>query len=149
MASVAPLPVSWGIRPVLFNVGDWPVQSYAFFVGLGILTGVAIYLYESRRKHQLNENGLYIALGSLVGGMVGAKLLEWLVNIKFILANISNWTVLLSGRTIIGGLIGGTVGAMVTKRFLKITDKRGNLFAPAIALGVAVGRIGCFLRGCC
>jgi prolipoprotein diacylglyceryltransferase len=35
------------------------------------------------------------------------------------------------------------------KKKLKMKEKRGNLFAPAIATGVAIGRIGCFLRGCC
>ena len=60
-----------------------------------------------------------------------------------------NWQVLLYGKSIVGGIIGGFLGVIITKKLLKITGKRGNLFAPAIALGVAIGRIGCFLRGCC
>lgn len=118
-------------------------------MGLGVLTGIAVYMYESRRKQRLNENGLFIAVGSLIGGVLGAKLLEWLINFRYVAAHLSDWLALLSGRTIVGGLIGGTIGVIVTKRILHIKDKRGNLFAPAVALGVAVGRIGCFLRGCC
>ena len=38
---------------------------------------------------------------------------------------------------------------ILIKKKLNITEKKGNLFAPAIAIGVAIGRIGCFLAGCC
>ena len=48
------------------------------------------------------------------------------------------------------GLIGGTIGVVITKKMLGMENqKRGNLFAPAIAIGVAIGRLGCFFRGCC
>lgn len=149
MAATNPLPADWGVRPVLFHIGDQAVSSYAVFMGLGVLTGIAVYIYESRRKGRLNENGLLIAVGSLIGGVLGAKLLEWLINYRYVLDHLSNWPALLSGRTIVGGLIGGTIGVMVTKKLLKIKDKRGNLFAPAVAIGVVIGRIGCLLRGCC
>jgi prolipoprotein diacylglyceryltransferase len=56
---------------------------------------------------------------------------------------------LLAGRTVVGGLIGGTLGIIIAKRLLHLSGKTGNLFAPAIALGIAVWRIGCFLHGCC
>src|SRR6185369_6310414 len=49
------------------------------------------------------------------------------------------------GRSIVGGLAGAYVGALLTKRFVGYRRRTGDLFAPAVALGMAIGRIGCFL----
>lgn len=142
-------PSNWGIRPILFHIGGLDIQSYSFFVLLGLIVGIAIYFYESKRQKSLSENGFFIALGSITGGILGAKILEWIINYKFFISNISNLGILFSGRTIVGGLIGGAIGAILTKKILGIKEKRGNYFAPAIAMGVAIGRLGCFFRGCC
>jgi phosphatidylglycerol:prolipoprotein diacylglycerol transferase len=142
-------PENWGIRPILFQIGNFDVPSYSFFVLLGLLAGIAVYFYEARRLKKLSDNGFFIAFGSLAGGIIGAKLLQWAIDYKYILSNISGYETLLSGRTIVGGLIGGTIGAILTKKILRIKEKRGNLFAPAVAIGVAIGRLGCFFRGCC
>ncbi len=142
-------PENWGIRPVLFEIGDFGVPSYSFFVLLGLLVGILIYFYEARQKKSLDERGFFIAIGSLFGGILGAKILQLLIDYKYIFSHLPDFEVIFSGRTIIGGLIGGTIGAVITKKILGIKEKRGNLFAPAIAMGVAIGRLGCFFRGCC
>jgi phosphatidylglycerol---prolipoprotein diacylglyceryl transferase len=140
---------NWGIRPVLFTIGNIEVSSYSFFVALGFFAGVGVYIYEAKRKKDTSEKTLYIAIGSIAGGILGAKLLDWIINIDFIFKNISSIDFLISGRTIIGGLIGGYIGANLAKKYTGIKSRKGNLFAPGIALGVAIGRIGCFLSGCC
>jgi phosphatidylglycerol---prolipoprotein diacylglyceryl transferase len=142
-------PSDWGVRPILFHLSGFDVPAYPFFVTVGLVVGLSIYAYESRRKRSLNENGIFIAVGSLTGGILGAKLLELVLNYKIVVANIADPGIWLSGRTIVGGLIGGTIGAMLTKRVLGIKERRGNLFAPAVAMGVAIGRMGSFFRGCC
>jgi phosphatidylglycerol:prolipoprotein diacylglycerol transferase len=142
-------PASWGIRPILFHIGSVEVSSYAFFVASGLVVGLGVYFYEAKRQHRMNENGFMIAFGALMGGTIGAKLLVWAMNYQYLISRFPQWETLLSGRSIVGGLIGGSIGAIVTKRILKIKEKRGNLFAPAIALGVAIGRLGCFFQGCC
>lgn len=142
-------PTNWGVRPVLFSIGGIDVPTYAFFVFLGLVAGVAVYMYESKNQKKLNDNGIYIAFGALLGGVIGAKVLEFAINYKFFVANIANPAAFLSGRTIVGGLIGGTIGAMIAKKIIGSKEKRGNFFAPAIAIGVAIGRLGCFFTGCC
>lgn len=142
-------PNNWGVKPVLITMGWVEIPAYSFFVLLGVVVGFLVYFYESKEKKNLNENGFWIAFGSLVGGIVGAKLLEWIINYKYVLDHLFDATIWFSGRSIVGGLIGGTLGAALTKKILKIKEKRGNLFAPAVAVGVAIGRLGCFFRGCC
>lgn len=138
----------WGIRPILFHVGSFGVPAYSFFVLLGLAVGVAVYFYEARRGKKLSEQGFFIFIGSLAGGALGAKLMELAINYKLVLAAASP-EVLLSGRTIVGGLIGGAAGAMLTKKAMGLNERRGNFFAPAIAAGLAIGRLGCFFQGCC
>ena len=146
---IIPETVGWGIKPILFNIGNFGIPSYSFFLILGFLVGLGLYIYYARKENKMNENTFFIIFGALIGGTLGAKIPIWIINYKLIIANWTNLTYILSGRTIVGGLIGGTLGAYVTKKIFNIKVKRGNLFAPSIAIGDSIGRIGCFLRGCC
>ena len=139
----------WGIKPVLFQLGVVEIPSYSFFVMLGLVAGLTVYFREAKRQKDLGEPSFLIIAGSLIGGFLGAKALEWVINYQEILAHGSVADFVLNGKTIIGGLIGGMFGANITKKLLGIKTKKGNLIAPGIAVGVAVGRIGCFLKGCC
>jgi phosphatidylglycerol:prolipoprotein diacylglycerol transferase len=140
---------SWGIRTILFNVGSLQIPSYSFFIALGFLVGLAVYLWEAEKSKSLGESNLYIIFGALAGAVVGAKLLDFLVDYKYFIANFWSLETIFYGKTLIGGLMGGVAGSRITKKLFNIRGKKGNLFAPAIAIGVAIGRIGCFLRGCC
>ena len=139
----------WGVRPILFHIGSINIPSYSFFLFLGLIVGLFVYFYKSRNERKLNDNGILMLVGALIGGVLGAKILEFIINYKFLLTHANNVFALLSGRTIVGGLIGGAIGTILTKKLLGIKEKRGNLFAPATAIGVAIGRLGCFFRGCC
>jgi phosphatidylglycerol---prolipoprotein diacylglyceryl transferase len=138
-----------GIRPVLFHIGNTDVSTYSFFISLGIIAGALIYFYEAKKNKQANEFSFLVAIGAFVGSAIGAKLLELLINIDHIETANDLFLFLFSGRTVIGGLIGGTIGVWLTKRIIGLKAKRGNLFAPAVAIGMAIGRIGCFFNGCC
>lgn len=142
-------PENWGVRPALFNLGSFEVNSYSFFVLLGLIVGLIVYYILAKKEKKLSENSFYILIAGLFGGIIGAKLPIWIINFSAIIQSFPDLTLFLSGRTITGGLIGGTLGVLFLKKKLKIKEKKGNFFAPAIALGVAIGRIGCFLRGCC
>jgi phosphatidylglycerol---prolipoprotein diacylglyceryl transferase len=138
----------WGIRPVLFRVAGLPVPAYEVFVLLGLLTGALVFWRLRRGEPRMGEPTAIIALAALAGGALGAKLLEWAFNWPA-LARVDSLSALLAGRTIIGGFLGGSISVVLVKRHYGIRERRGNLFAPAIALGLAVGRLGCFFRGCC
>jgi phosphatidylglycerol:prolipoprotein diacylglycerol transferase len=142
-------PAEWGVRPVLFHIGGFGVPSYSFFVLLGLVAGISLYVFDARRSGRNSGNGAIIIFGAIAGGIIGAKALEWALNYRFLAAHFSDPAVWLSGRTIVGGLLGGKAGAMLVKKAYGIREKRGNEIAPAVALGVLIGRFGCFFRGCC
>lgn len=142
------VPVGWGIRPVLFTLGGLPVSSYAFFVGLGLVAAVGLYWFNVRGRTTGNA-GLAIAAAAAIGGIVGAKVPVWIANAPAILAHPERIALLLSGRTIVGGIVGGALAVYLTKRRLHITQRLGNQLVPSLCLGIAIGRVGCFLAGCC
>lgn len=89
---------------------------------------------------------LGIAFGAFCGAMIGAKL-------PFVLAD---WEGFKSGRawfdggkTIVLGLVGGYFGVELAKWSLHIRTKTGDSFAVPVPAAVAVGRLGCFVGGCC
>jgi phosphatidylglycerol---prolipoprotein diacylglyceryl transferase len=139
----------YGIKPVLFHIGHMEFSTYSFFILFGIIAAALIYFHEAKKANQVNEFSFLIAIGAFVGSTFGSKFLELMINIDRIESKNDLLVFLFSGRTIIGGLIGGVLGVWITKRIMGIKAKRGNLFAPAVAIGVAIGRIGCFFNGCC
>jgi phosphatidylglycerol---prolipoprotein diacylglyceryl transferase len=89
---------------------------------------------------------LGVALGAFCGAMIGAKL-------PFLL---TDWEGLVSGRawldngkTIVFGLVGGYFGVELVKALLGIRVKTGDSFAVPVAAAVAIGRLACFVAGCC
>ena len=52
---------------------------------------------------------------------------------------------LYGNRSILSGLVGAYLGALIAKRLVGYKERTGDLFAPAVALGMAIGRIGCLL----
>lgn len=89
---------------------------------------------------------LGLGLGGFCGAMIGAKL-------PFVLAD---WNALVSGvgwlgdgKTILCGIVGGYFGVELAKWTLDVRVKTGDSFAVPVAVGVALGRLGCFVGGCC
>lgn len=112
---------------------------HEIFVGLGVFVASVVFVKEARRRGALNEQSLIAVAGALVGGAIGMRLAGWLETLE--LRDL--W--LYGSRSILGGLTGAYVGVLVAKRIIAYKERTGDLFAPAVALGMAVGRIGCHL----
>jgi len=140
---------SWGIRPTLFTLGSVGVPAYAVFMGLAICAAVISFVLESRRQRAPFEHGLALALAAGIGGTLGAKLPIWLMHARALFGGSLSLPAILSGRTIVGGLLGGIAAVILTRRWLKLPLPSGNLFAAGLALAIAIGRLGCFCAGCC
>jgi phosphatidylglycerol---prolipoprotein diacylglyceryl transferase len=132
------------MHPVLFQIGSQAVGTHDFFVLLGILAGSAVFFYEARRRQMLCEQVVWVIIGALCGGLVGAKLSSvWSYLAASPDPSIPQW-LLAEGRSILGALAGAYLGAVLVKRLIGYPRRTGDLFAPAVALGMAIGRWGCF-----
>lgn len=117
------------------------VPYYSIFVGLGFAAGLAYYFAVVRRSKTSNDYAVLIVVAGIVFGFMGAK-----VPLMFEGGGTDYW---LYGKSVLGALVAGTLGVMLTKRWLGIKLRMGNVIAPPVALGIAIGRLGCFFNGCC
>lgn len=137
-----------GLRPILFSIHGIPITSYSVFMVLGVVAAVVCCRQQSRFVAPANPHTWTIILSALFFGSLGAKLMALALNARQY-GSFGFIPFLYSGRSIIGGLIGGWFGVRLVKRLLGINTRLGNAIAPAAALGIAIGRIGCFLGSCC
>jgi prolipoprotein diacylglyceryl transferase len=131
--------------PTLFRIGPLEMGTHDAFVALGALAAAWVYLREAVRRGELEERTVWIALGALVSGALAAKASTVWRYVALAPEPSVAGAILYGGKSILGGLAGAYVGAVATKRIVGYREPTGDLFAPAVALGMAVGRWGCFL----
>ncbi|HEX4499220.1 MAG TPA: prolipoprotein diacylglyceryl transferase family protein [Thermoanaerobaculia bacterium] len=122
-----------------------PSWVHSAFVAFGTVAAVALFLAEARRRRTLDDRLFIILTGSLFCGAVAAKLsTAWRY-----FAAASDPTLLgalvYGGKSVLGGLAGAYLGAILTKRLIGYRASTGDVFAPAVALGIGIGRFGCLL----
>jgi phosphatidylglycerol:prolipoprotein diacylglycerol transferase len=131
--------------PVLLRFGSFEVTSFGVMVGLGALIGLWIFGRELAASHLPDDAQNGAALG-VVGGLVGAKLL-WTIEhagegpvLDLLLSR--------GGLSWFGGFAGGVATALIyfAARGYPIVPIVAAS-TPALAIGHAIGRIGCFLVG--
>ena len=110
------------------------------------MVAIGVFAFDLRRRGLSHDSRLWwMVYGALVGGAIGAKVAT--VWRYVVVADDPTLVGALvdGGKSVVGGLAGAYLGAIVTKRLLRYRRPTGDLFAPAVAIGIAVGRIGCFL----
>jgi phosphatidylglycerol---prolipoprotein diacylglyceryl transferase len=131
--------------PILFRIGEFEVTTFGLLVAVGVLTGIWI-LSRELEFSNLPTDGVDAALAGVLGGLIGAKLV-WAIEFRddgpFLSLLLSR-----GGLSWFGGFLGG-VGAglwFLNRRRIPIMAAL-SAAAPALAIGHAIGRIGCFLVG--
>src|SRR5687768_4380589 len=131
--------------PVLFRIGDFEITSFGVLVAIAALTGVWLFGRELKRSG-LPEQASDAAVVGVIGGLLGAKLL-WTVEFARE-DSLANLLFSRGGFSWFGGFLGGVGSGLF------ILHRRGvplvpalAAAAPALAVGHAIGRIGCFLVG--
>lgn len=138
--------------PVLFQIGPLTVYSYGVMIAAAFFVGFVIARLEAKRKGFHPDLAYDLVLAGAIAGLIGARVVfvlgHWRTD--FGLNPVSVFYVWQGGLVWYGGFIGGGLGilALVLRRKLPVA-KVADLAAPAVALGSAVGRIGCLLNGCC
>lgn len=133
--------------PVEFPIGPWRIPAHPVFESLGYFLGFRTYLaLRTRWNDPISTDTRWTVIAAAaVGALLGSRLLAWAQHAFDPGMNAAvAWS---SGKTIVGGLLGGHVAVEIAKRFAGETRSTGDLFAVPLAVGIAVGRVGCFLAG--
>lgn len=135
----------------LFHIGPLTVYGYGTMIALAILAAFLTAMMRSARKKTDTDTVLSLAIVCAVSGLLSAKIMflitEWRFFIRDPLLYLTDFT---DGFVVFGGIIGGIAAGFVYCRIKKLPFlKYFDLVMPSIALAQAIGRIGCFLAGCC
>jgi phosphatidylglycerol---prolipoprotein diacylglyceryl transferase len=139
----------WIMVAPLFSIQGIPIYAHGLFLALGLLAGFAWLILEARRRHWPKEEVVPIGLAAFVGGMIGARVSIVFFNGWQTAAVVLNFFKLFDPSIGPGSILGGVVGAYIAGYIAsRIIGKAGcacDAFAPAMALGMAIGRVGCYL----
>ncbi len=137
--------------PILFRIGPLTIHTYGLMLAIAFLTGISLAVRQAKVEGEDPQKIFDLCFYLVLAAILGARLLFVAVNYRFYLDNplqiIKLWK---GGLVFYGGLIGALVtGAWYMKRHQLPLWKITDILAPSIALGQAIGRLGCFAAGCC
>ena len=133
------------MRPVLFHVGTLGVPTHEAFTVLGLLVAGALVCQQARASGRLDDGMWWVIAGAVLGAAVGARVSTLWTYAATADHPTFTGAALDGGKSVLGGLPGAYAGVLIAKRCVGLRRSTGDLFAPAVALGMALGRVGCFL----
>lgn len=138
------------------NIGPFTIYTWGLMVSLAFMAAILFVLYRARKKKISAigrpaaggnlEQVLTLAIFSFIGALLGARLFYVLENLSYFLKNPSEIFTSLAGLTFYGGLAGAVLAGWLYIKKAKLNFWRAaDIVAPALALAIFIGRIGCSL----
>jgi phosphatidylglycerol---prolipoprotein diacylglyceryl transferase len=139
------------MHPILFEIAGFPVYTYGVLLAAAYLLGLQFALVRARARGLDANRVMDLGIWIIISALVGAKLLLLVVDFDTFSRNPRELlTLLRSGGVFYGGLIAAVAVAMWYMRRHRLPVwSVSDAFAPGIALGHVIGRMGCFFAGCC
>jgi len=136
------------MRPVLFHLGDIAVPSFWAMAFLGFFAALLVIRRDMIQRGYDVRFAYDFVLWAYVGGWVGARLFVIPSGWTYFVEDPLAFLLSSSGWVWYGGVIGGAVAVLWWARTVGLPFAvAGDIAAPALALGLAIGRIGCQLAG--
>ena len=141
------------MHPYLITIGNFSLPTYGALVATAFLVGIWITGRLAKRAGLDADSVTNLAVYAAIAGLAGAKLLMVILEFNDFRADpaaLFSMSTLRAGGVFQGGLIAALVTAVVYMRRRGLPGwKTLDVLAPGIAIGHAIGRIGCFSAGCC
>lgn len=139
------------MHPILFTVGPIQIYSYGVMVSLAFAICSFLIWRTAPRVGLDREKVLDFIIVILVFGIIGARFLHVAANFRYYIKHPFEIILLTKGGlAFYGGVLFSIIAGIIYLRKNSIPIwKAGDLIAPYVALGQSIGRIGCFLNGCC
>jgi phosphatidylglycerol:prolipoprotein diacylglycerol transferase len=137
--------------PTLFELGPVTIYSYGVLLAAAYLLGLKFAMVRGRQRGLDEARVMDLGIYVIISALVGAKLMLLIVDFRhFTTDSTAVFGLLRSGGVFYGGLILAVAVALwYLRRYRMPTWDVCDAFAPGIALGHVVGRLGCLLAGCC
>ena len=139
------------MNPILFEVAGFPVYTYGVLLAAAYLLGLQFALRRAKSRGLDPNRVMDLGIWVIVSALVGAKLLLVIVEWETYGRNTAEiLTLVRSGGVFYGGLIAAVLVAIfyMWRHRMPIWTV-SDVFAPGIALGHVIGRLGCLFAGCC
>jgi phosphatidylglycerol:prolipoprotein diacylglycerol transferase len=142
------------MHPILCSFWNFTIHTYGFFVAVAFVAAIFYLSYSIKKSKEkiISQDDLYsLVMYIMIFGVVGARLFFVFTDLnEFILYPLNIFKIWQGGLVYYGGFIAVIIFTYVyAKRKKILLFKLGDFFVPALALGHALGRIGCFFAGCC
>ena len=137
--------------PEICKLGPFTIYSYGLMLVLAFLVSSTLACLQAKRQNINPETIFNLSFIVFISGVIGARLFYIIENIDYYIKNLLEIFMLQhGGLSWFGGLLAGVfVGILYLKRKKIPVYKILDLVGPFVALGQAIGRIGCLLNGCC
>lgn len=142
--------------PELFKIPgtELTLNTYGLLQALGFVAGILLMARLAERdgigRQRAYDLGLWILGSSLIGSKLLLVITEWNLYYRDNPREIFSLDFFRSGGVFYGGLIGAVLTSVLVARVFKLPWwKVADICAPGIAIGTAIGRLGCFAAGCC
>lgn len=139
------------MHPILFDFGSFTVYTYGVLLAAAYLLGLQFALVRARSRGLDRQRVMDLGIWIIVSALAGAKLMLLVTDFRqYTQSPRALLDLVRSAGVFYGGLIGAvTVAFVYMRRHRMPLWTTTDVFAPGIALGHAVGRLGCLMAGCC
>lgn len=139
------------MHPILIDFGFFQLPTYGVLIALGVVAGLWTLRRRADHAGLDGERLVDFALWLVIWALLGAKLLLVIVELPSYLHEPARLLQLFrAGGVFLGGLLAALVAAVVLLRRYQLRPlPTFDVLVPSLALGHAIGRIGCLMAGCC
>jgi phosphatidylglycerol---prolipoprotein diacylglyceryl transferase len=137
--------------PDLISLGPVTIHTYGLFVALGFVAGIWTAVKVGKSQGVPSQQVMDMAFVMILWAIIGSRLFYVLINFSYFKAHLLDIIKVWKGGLVFSGGLVATAVAMIwyLKRHRLSFLSTGDLWAPSLAVGQAIGRIGCFMAGCC
>ena len=136
---------------ILLHFGNFKIYSYGVMQALAYIIGIYVAVYYGKKRKIESDKVIDLSLWIVFGAIIGARLWFILEDWHYFSGNIAEvFKVWNGGLVFYGGFIGAVVAMFIyIKKYNLDSISIMDMLSPSLAIGISVGRIGCFLNGCC
>ena len=135
---------------IIFTIGPFSLYSYGLLMAIAFITALYVTTRVAINKKIDKDRVIDMATWIILGAILGARAWFVIENFHFfkndLMGILRIWE---GGMVFYGGFVGGVIAGIYYVKKSKLNRAiMADIIAPGLAMGIAIGRIGCFLNGC-